>query len=74
MINPLHISIDGYLNSTLSIACNGYINNYKVAPPLPPIIQKREHQKGGGSYLLVNYKNTEEEVLLIFKTFLLCQN
>lgn len=74
MMNLLSISVDGYLSSTLSIACNGYINNPKVDPPLPPITQNREHPKGGSSYLLVNYKNTEEEILLIFKMFLLCQN
>jgi hypothetical protein len=82
MIRPLAIASDGYLckTNTLSIAVNGYICINKEI-----IIPKKKVFDDGGSDSKSKkssfrqskmdwYKMDDEEIVLIIKTFLQCQN
>jgi len=81
MIHPLALATDGYLcGNTLSVATNGYICIEEEVP----IIRNRDTGGGHGTKdKPINKRNVtttdwyareEDDVLLILKLFLQCQN
>jgi len=80
MIRPIAIATDGYLckKNTLSIAVNGYICTSKVGPV--KVIQddggngKNKTTKQPTRPRIDWYDREDNDVILIIKLFLQCQN
>lgn len=78
MIKPLDIAADGYLclKNTLSIAVNGYIC---ISKEVVPVVTRRDdggNGKGKKTKKLPNVDRRieeDEEILVILKSFVICQ-